>query len=154
MWQTRIEFALLTIVTGVLALTFPDRVGLVVWVWALLAFLYAGVAVARRVRSLSDPWSSSFEEAMRVSPARSERPTDLQRLERTIGVGVFEPREFDLRVRPLLRGLIEHRRARSSSDLSPYLGALAGPQPADEIFEGNIAISDIATALDEIEGSR
>lgn len=153
MWQTRIEFVLLTIVAGVLALTFPDRVELVVWVWALLAFLYAGVAVGHRVRSLSDPSGSPFEEAMRVNPARPERPADLQRLERTIGVKVFDPREFDVQVRPLLRALIEHRRARGSADLDPYLADLAGTRPAEDVFEGTIGISEITSALDKIEAS-
>ena len=153
MWQKRIDFALLTIITGVLALTFPDRVALVVWGWALLSFLYAGAAVARRVRSLSDPSGSPFEEAMRVNPARPGRPADLERLERTIGVKVFEPREFDIQVRPLLRALIEHRRARSSADLDPYLADLAGARPAEDVFEGTIGISDIESALHKIEAS-
>jgi hypothetical protein len=154
MWRMRVELILLCIVTVVLALTFPDRVELIVWAWALLVFLYAGSAAAHRVRSLTDPWKSPFEEAMHVNAPRPERPADLRRLERTMGVRVFEPREFDVRVRPLLREVIEHRRARSSSDLGPLLIALAGPQPAEEIFEGDIEIPDIASALDEIEASR
>jgi hypothetical protein len=106
------------------------------------------------VRSLSDPWKSPFEEAMSANAPLPGRPADLRRLERTMGVRVFEPREFDVRVRPMLRELIEHRRARSSSDLSPLLSSLAGPQPADEIFESNIQVPDIASVLDELEGSR
>lgn len=154
MWQMRIELILLSIVTVVLALTFPDWVQLIVWAWALLVFLHAGNAALRRVRSLSDPWKSPFEEAMRVNTPPPERPADLRRLERTMGVRVFEPREFDVRVRPMLRELIEHRRARRSSELSSLLNALAGPEPADEIFESNIQVPDIASVLDELEGSR
>lgn len=153
MWKMRIELILLSIATVVLAFTFPDRVELIVWAWALLVFLYAGNAAARRVWSLSDPWKSPFEEAMDVNTPHPERPADLRRLERTIGVRVFEPREFDVRVRPLLREVIEHRRARRSSELSPLLIALAGPQPAEEIFGGDIEISDIASTLDDIEAS-
>ena len=154
MWQMRIELILFSIVTVVLMLTFPDRVEMIVWAWALVVFLHAGNAAARRVRSLSDPWKSPFEEAMRVNTPRPERPADLRRLERTMGVRVFEPREFDVRVRPLLKELIEHRRARRSADLSPLLNALVGPEPADVIFEANIQVPDIASVLDELEASR
>ena len=154
MWQMRIELILLSIVSVVLALTFPDRVELIVWGWALLVLLYASSSAVRRVRSPSDPWKSPFEEAMDVNTPHPGRPADLRRLERTMGVRVFEPREFDVRVRPLLREVIEHRRARSSSELSPLLDALAGSQPADEIFEGDIEIPGIAYVLDEIEASR
>ena len=154
MRQIRVELTLLSILAVVLALTFPDRVELIWWAWAVLVLLSAGSETARRVRSLSDPWRSPFEEAMRVSSTGPERPADLRRLERTMGVRVFEPREFDVRVRPLLREVIEHRRKRSSSDLSPLLIALAGPRPSEEIFEGDIEIPDIASALDEIEASR
>ena len=152
--QMRIDLILLSIVTVVLSLTFPDRIELIVWGWALLVLLFASSAAARRVRSLSDPWKSPFEEAMGVNAPRPGRPADLRRLERTMGVRIFEPREFDVRVRPLLREMIEHRRTRSSAELSAFLTALAGPQPAEEIFEGDIEIPDIASALDEIDATR
>ena len=154
MWHKAIEFVLLTIVSVAVALTLPDHVARVAWVWALLAFFYVSAAAARKVRSHLEPWASPFEEAMRQSSAPPERPGDLQRLERTIGVGVFEPREFDVRLRPLLRGLIEHRLERNPSPLDPHLAALAGTRPADDIFEGNITVPDIASALDKIEAPR
>ena len=128
MWQMRIELILLSIVTVVLALTFPDWVELIVWAWALLVFLYAGNAALRRVRSLSDPWKSPFEEAMRVntSPGETRRPTTPRA---NLGSAHLRAPRVRRQGAPMLRELIEHRRARRSSELSPLLTLLPGRNP-------------------------
>ena len=56
----------------------------------------------------------------RPSP-RAARPSDLEKLERSLGWRTYESAEFDVRVRPLLSDLIRHRGG-SEADVEEILG--------------------------------
>jgi hypothetical protein len=147
----------------VLAVVFPAQRGIVAVAWALWLFSFGLIQMRASVRSLMQSPTSPFERVIARVRRTSERPQDLIRCEHAFGWKVYEPRDFDHHVRPLLRELVNDRIRRRYGvgpdiapesvrvDLDPLLLALAGNEPAEEIFGHSIRTNDIADVVDRIE---
>jgi len=154
--------AVLATIAFVASLFFPAWRSTLAAAAALLLFTVVGSrvtawAASRRARS-----SMPFEHTRRVAPARPERPPDLEALERTLSWRRYSSRDFDHRVRPLLRRLVRYKLlAARGIDLDAHpdaARALLPPRltwatedgPAGEPDEV-VTTARIARLLDDIE---
>ena len=127
---------------------------------ALLAvLLFEMVAVAYRDAAMR---ASSWERVRHVAVHKSERPPDLERIERGLGWERYSAGDFNYRVRPMLRRLVTARlRERHGIDIERDTAAtrvvvsnelwdhVVAKQPPES--EGVITTADIARMVDEIE---
>jgi hypothetical protein len=130
------------------AIAFPQHLAPVASAWTL-------IVLGRLMFELEDiahgltRGGSEFENALRERSRTVVRPPDLVRLESGLGWGVYEPREFDHHVRPLLRQLIQHRSR--GEVLEPELEALSGPSLAEDLYDARIETSDLDRMARKIE---
>lgn len=108
---------------------------------------------------------SAFAAALAGSPSRSERPPELEQLERIVYLGVSNAFYLHVRLRPLLREIASSRlRANRAIDLEHDVGnarAAVGPAtwelirpntaaPADRRGPG-VPLSELRAAVDALE---
>ena len=127
----------------------------------LLAVLLIEVAVL--AYGLAGKSESAWARVRHVAVVDSERPADLERIERRLGWGQYSTGDFNYRVRPLLRRLaaarlrdghgveLEDDEARVRSLVSTELwDHVIAKQPPDS---GRVmTTADIGRIVDEIEG--
>ena len=101
---------------------------------------------------------SLFDGALRRPEAAPERPADLAAVERVFGWRSYAPDEFDSKIRPVVRRLVEWRLLETAGvDLTsdPERAAtLLGPRLREELIEGREGRADtgyIAELIDEVE---
>ena len=129
-------------------------------VMALLAVVLAEIGgVAYRLAGERD---SAWDRVRDVPEPKTERPPDLERLERRFGWGQYGAGDFNYRVRPTLRRLAAQRLRESHSiDVEVDSGAareLVTPELWDHVIakqppdsERVVRTADIARMVDEIE---
>ena len=141
---------------------YPATRGPLVVAGCLVVLLHLVSVHAGEFRSLRGDPGPPFERAMRRPERSPNRPEDLARLERALGWGVYEPADFEVRVRPLLRSLIAGRLAdRRGIDLERQPGEAAralGPElweiarPSGETSVGaNVDTAYISALVSRIE---
>jgi hypothetical protein len=130
---------------------------------ALLVFTAIAGRLLAELTALRVLRPGPFDEALE-RPARSpERPPDLVRLERTLSWRVYSRRDFDHRVRPVLKRLVDYK-LRSGHGIAlerqPELAREKLPgglrtlidEPRAGEFEGGVVDTDtVARLVDEIE---
>ena len=102
--------ALLVAIVVTLVITIPTRRGEALAGAALVAFVGAFVILSDSV-GRGVVHGSVVDAAVRRPLRKPARPTDLEKLERSLGWKVYDGAEFDARVRPLLEDLARHRGA-------------------------------------------
>ena len=137
-----------TVAALVGAVAFPDLLAPIASAWTLIVLGRFMFELEDTAHGLAQQ-SSVFEDALREHRRTIVRPPDLVRLESGLGWGVYEPREFDHHVRPLLRQLIDHRSRGATID--PELEALAGPAFAEDLYGEKIVTSDLDRMTRKIE---
>ena len=140
--------ALWSVAALVGAVAFPDLLAPIASAWTLIVLGRLMFELEDTAHGLAQH-RSDFEDALRERRRTIVRPPDLVRLESSLGWGLYEPREFDHHVRPLLRQLIEHR-ARGAA-VEPELEALAGPTVAEDLYGEKIVTSDLDRITRKIE---
>ena len=137
--------------------TFPGRIALILSLW-ILALLACGLgALLAGARKLSRGSPSRFEQAVAARHEKAGRPEDLRRSERVCGWRIYEARDFDFHVRPLLKELIAFRLEERTGTLDdatpddPELRQLAGPRSAEEIYDRAMTTADLERIIGRIE---
>jgi hypothetical protein len=127
---------------------------------AALALAAALVALVAGLTRLPRADRSAFARALAPRRTPIARPPDLERLERDVLLATGVAREFELRLRPLLRRacaarLREHGVADAALDpegaarvLGPELAAIAGDAPLDDTRRD---AADLARLLDDLD---
>jgi hypothetical protein len=102
--------AVAVIILVVALQTLPFRHGVIVQAWLLACggLILLQLVAATRAPAL-DNEPSSFERALRATPARPERPPELARLEREVYLGMTGQFYLHRRLRPTLREIAEQR---------------------------------------------
>jgi hypothetical protein len=158
-----VEACLLAAGTAVALTLLPPWRG-VVLATSAFGVLVVGVAEAF-IRSRAIAWgrASPFDDALEVRTEPPNRPADLLRLERAMGMRSYSAREFDHYVRPTLWSLARHRlQAAHGIDperepdavravLPPPLWRLVAPHDRGTDAEERIGASAVAAMIDEIE---
>ena len=161
--NARLTFALLiSVVCSILIVVFPDlaeRVSQLLVLALLAAVLLEIVARARRHAGRT---GSLLDGPLDTPIPAQQRPSDLADLERALGWRTYEEREFDRRVRPVLKRLLLYRlRTRHGIDpstdlrttrrlLDPTLMELIEP-PAASPERSKRSTADISALMDRIE---
>jgi hypothetical protein len=140
--------ALWSVAAIVGAIAFPDLLAPIASAWTLIVLGRLMFELEDSAHALTQH-RSEFENALRERRRNIVRPPDLVRLESGLGWGVYEPREFDHHVRPLLRQLIDHRSRGATID--PELEALAGTTHAEDLYGEKIVTSDLDRITRKIE---
>jgi type IV secretory pathway TrbD component len=114
--------------------------------------------VFQRIARFRPPRTSLFDSAMRSVEPRPDRPADLQAIERLFGWRTYAPDEFDGRIRPFIRRLVDSRlQDRAGVDLSSDFDravTLLGPNLRQLLVERREVHADtaqIASLIDEVE---
>lgn len=148
------------IVAGVML---PHAAGAIAATWTLLVLAVGSFALTSTTRRAIDVLPPGFDRVVRRRTRPVARPEDLERLERSLGWKTYEPREFDNRVRPLLRELITARaRDRFGVDavgdpqgarvvMDPELVDLAGDVRAKDLYNRALTTDDIMDIVTRIE---
>lgn len=147
-------------------IVFPSQREVIALVWAFIG-LGAGLGVLNgKARQLLSRRPSPLDRALLVHPPETQRPADLERLERTHGLRAYEPDDFDHYVRPAMRRLIVHRlRHRHGIELprdeplaravaADELIALAGRTPASTLYGRVLRTDDIERLIRAVEEMR
>ena len=129
----------------------------------LLLFAVTALRIATSLSAARPEHPTPFELMSQTRVHRPERPPDLEGLERVLGWKTYSTRDFEHRVRPLLRRLVaykllavhgirleDHReaaRAVLSDDLNR---AIDGP-PVSPAPDSAVTTDTIARLLDDIE---
>ena len=99
---------LLAVIALCLVVVVPTRRDEVIAAAGLVAFLGAFIILSESVgRGVLH--GSVVDAVLHHPPPRPARPSDLEKLERSLGWRTYDAAEFDARVRPLLGELIRHR---------------------------------------------
>jgi len=116
-------------------------------VWSAGALAASTVVVAEVFFSLTAKHrdASVFESALGSSHTTADRPTDLEKLERSLGWMSYSAAEYDNRVRPVLRRAASSRLGQA--DPPPALTQLMSEVPT----EGSVTTSDIEAIVTQIE---
>ncbi len=148
---------LVTVIAAGAMATFPGRTALILTVW-ILALLACGLSAQLvGARGLGKGSPSRFEQVMAARHEKAGRPEDLRRSERVCGWGIYEPRDFDFHVRPLLKELIAFRledrggTLRHATPDDTELRTLAGPRSAEEIYDRTMTTADLERIIGSIE---
>ena len=139
------------------------------WRGVVLAASAFGVLLVGAAEAVARTWAigwrrdSPFEHALEVGSERPDRPADLVRLERAMGLRAYSGRDFDHYVRPTLAGLVQYRlQARRGIDperepdaaraaLSPRLRGLLTPLGPGEHTATRVEAAAVGAMIDEIE---
>jgi hypothetical protein len=124
-------------------------IALVLWIVASRVF--------RRLGRFRPPRVSLFDRALHVPAMRPGRPADLEAVERVFGWRSYAPDEFEHRIKPFIRRLVErrlldHRGIDLSADPERATAHL-GPHLRGSLFEARetrAETRDIATLVDEV----
>jgi hypothetical protein len=131
----------LTVIALAIVIVIPTRRSEVAAGAGLIAFLGAYVVLAESVgRGVA--YGSVVDAVLRRPEPRPTRPSDLEKLERSIGWKAYDGAEFDARVRPLLADLVRHRGG-TESDVEAILTHTA-----------RVTTGDIERIVDHIEALR
>jgi hypothetical protein len=157
------NIGVLTAIAVVLGILFPGQRSIVAVAWTLWTFAYVLTELRASVARRLLPRISRFDQVIMPTHPMMERPQDLIRCEHAFGWKVYEPRDFDHHVRPLLRELIGDRVRRRYGTSLEYLPesirngidsellALAGDVSAAEIYSHSIRTAHIADLVDRID---
>lgn len=102
--------AILGVILAALVITVPTRRSEAFAGATLVAFVGAFIVLSDAV-GRGSLRASVVDAVVRRPPPRTGRPSDLEKLERSLGWKVYEGAEFDVRVRPLLADLARYRGA-------------------------------------------
>jgi hypothetical protein len=144
----RLSFA--TAAAIVIALIRPGWAGVVIGVWALTMFVYCALTLAGTLWRRTRARRSLFDDVMYVRTPMPSRPADLKAFEASFGWGTYEPREFDVRIRPLVNLLAQHGADRNATR-HPLLQRLAGQESAEDIYGRPITGADLSFLIGQIE---
>jgi hypothetical protein len=139
----------------------PGQRALTLVAGTMVLLAIALVALSMLAHHLARP-SPAWERVRAVHHEKTERPADLERIERRLGWGRYSAGDFNYRVRPTLRRLAAHRlrehhhvdsddRPDAATELvSAELWSLViAKEPPDS--EHVLGTGDIARLVDEIE---
>ena len=138
--RTALRFAKLPLQLTVLfvaaLLLFPKYAGLAGHIYLVLLAAVALGQLVQVVRRAHPPMRrSAFDAALRKRPTKVERPEELQKLEREVGLGAATAFDLHYRLRPSLRGIAgELLAARRGIDLEANPAA-ARRELGDEAWE-------------------
>ncbi len=148
---------LIAILSGVGRLAAPGWEGAIVAGGVGAAALVLGAQQMRWLRAMKAKGHSSFDDALRKRVYVPTRPADLVGLERTLGYGIYEPDEFEMRLKPLLQRVHRHV-LRQSKGVDPTrdpdrhyaarLTALHPGRPCDRSMD-TAALVDLVDAIEE-----
>jgi hypothetical protein len=158
-WKWTIVIVLGTTITTVV-LPGHRTVTLGAGVMAMLAVVLVEMSGAAYRLAASSP--SAWERVRHVHENVTQRPADLERIERRLGWGRYSTGDFNYRVRPMLRRLAAHRLRETHrvdieerpNEARPHVGdelweLVIAKQPPDS--ERVIGTAEIARMVDEIE---
>jgi hypothetical protein len=143
----------------------PGDRGLAVRAYVLFLAALGLVLLARRLgSSRAVATSSPIADALRPQPERAERPTELVRIERAVGLGAAHAGDFYARLRPVLREVAAALLARRgvALDGSPERAReLLGDQGYDLVrpdaprperpFDPGVPAADLRAAVEALE---
>jgi hypothetical protein len=126
----------LTVAFMLALLFFPKHAGLATHVYVVLLAAVALGRLVQVVRHTHPPVRrSAFDTALRQRPRKSERPEELQKVEREVALGAATAFDLHYRLRPSLRGIAgELLAARHGIDLEANPAA-ARRELGDEAWE-------------------
>jgi len=143
----------------------PGDRGLAVRAYVLFLAALGLVLLARRLgRSRAVATTSPIADALRPQPERAERPTELVRMERAVGLGAAHAGDFYARLRPALREVAAALLARRgvALDGSPErVRELLGDEGYDLVrpdaprperpFDPGVPAADLRAAVEALE---
>jgi hypothetical protein len=154
-------FAALVAGAGITMLSVPSRAGVIISATVLVALGLGLLVLVVVAREMTGRGPSEFEQVLERPPGKSGRPPDLLRLERSLGWERYEARDFNVRVRPRLRALLEWRikevwgfdldaQPEIKDKLPAELSDLALPRPSLGETGLPLRTQDIARIVDRI----
>jgi hypothetical protein len=94
----------------------------------------AALALASTVAALPPRGRSAFDATLRRPPSQTQRPPQLERVERTVTLGVANAFDFHARLRPLLRDVATARLGARGIELDSPRGRATVGEPAWELL--------------------